>query len=111
MKLLTKYTLLTDCQRRARQLSEALKTATTQVLIALSTSCDADILSQQIKQWTSVKHELIKNLQDEDKMPERSRFVIVSFCFSIFTTTDFFLKIFVQWNTLISNCFSVGMVL
>ena len=74
--MLTKYSLLTDCRRRARQLSDALKTATTQVLIALRTSCDADILSQQIKHWTSVKHELIKNLQIEEKMPERSRFVI-----------------------------------
>ena len=93
MKLLKKYALLTDCQRRARQLSEALKTATNQVLIALRSSCDADILTQQIKQWTSVKHELIKNLQNEDKIPERSRFVIVIVfvlsCTTISDLTDF----------------------
>ena len=83
MKLLAKYTLLTDCQRRSRQLSDALKTATTQVLVALKTTCDVDIIRQQVKQWTSVKHELIKNVKDEEKMTERSRFVImVSFCLS-----------------------------
>ena len=76
MKLLAKYALLTDCQRRAGQLSDALKTATAQVLIALNTASDADILRQQIKQWTSIKHELVKNLQDKEKLSERSRFVI-----------------------------------
>lgn len=102
VKLLTKYSLLTDCQRRARQLSGALKTATAQVLIALRTSCDADILSQQIKQWTSVKHELVKNLQNEEKMPERSRFVIfiviVSFALSCTTMNCCFVVSMYQKN-------------
>ena len=75
MKLLTKFALLTDCQRRARQLSDALKTATTQILITLRTSSDADTIRQQVKQWTTVKHELVKSLQDEDKHSERSRSV------------------------------------
>lgn len=102
VKLLTKYSLLTDCQRRARQLNDALKTATAQVLIALRTSCDADILSQQIKQWTSVKHELVKNLQNEEKMPERSRFVIfiviVSFALSCTTMNCCFVVSMYQQN-------------
>ena len=76
MKLLTKYALLTDCQRRAKQLSDALKTATTQVLITLRTTTDDDTIRQQVKQWISVKHELVKNIQDEEKLPERSRFVM-----------------------------------
>ena len=45
----------------------ALTTATTQVLITLQTGCDANILRQQIKQWTTVKHELVKSMQDEKK--------------------------------------------
>ena len=114
MKLLTKYSLLTDCQRRARQLSDALKTATAQVLIALRTSCDAGILSQQIKQWTSVKHELIKKLQSEEEMSERSRFVIfvlivlfalscTIFAFVVFwfkCTSRSLLQFFYSWNSL-----------
>lgn len=75
MKLLTKYALLTDCQRRARQLSDALMTATTQVLITLRLNCDADLIRQQVKQWTTVKHELVKSLQEVEKQDERSRFV------------------------------------
>ena len=76
MKLLAKFALLTDCQRRAGQLSDALKTATTQVLISVRSSSDAGIVRQQVKQWTTVKHELVKSLQDEEKQVERSRFVI-----------------------------------
>lgn len=59
-------------------MSEALKTATTQVLITLKITGDADVIRQQIKQWTSVKHELVKNLPEE-KMTERSRFVLILF--------------------------------
>ena len=55
----------------------ALTTATTQVLIALQTGSDADVLRQQIKQWTTVKHELVKSVQDENKKAERSRFVVI----------------------------------
>ena len=76
MKLLTKFALLTDCQRRAKQLACALTTITTQVLITLQTGCDAIVLRQQIKQWTTVKHELVKSVQDEKKQAERSRFVL-----------------------------------
>ncbi|KAJ7380134.1 Separin [Desmophyllum pertusum] len=79
VKLLTKYALLTDCQRRAKQLSDALKTATTQVLITLRTTTDDDTIRQQVKQWISVKHELVKNLQDEEKLPERSRTLCSAF--------------------------------
>lgn len=75
VKLFTKFALLTDCQRRAGQLRDALKTATSQVLISVRTSCDAVIIRQMIKQWTTVKHEFVKSLQDEEKEVERSRFV------------------------------------
>lgn len=75
VKLLTKYALLVDCQRRAGGIRDALKTATTLVLIALKTTPDAHIIKQQVKLWASVKHELTKNLQDEEKLFERSRFV------------------------------------
>ena len=76
MKLLTKFALLTDCQRRAKQMGGALTTATTQVLITLQTGSDANVLRQQIKQWTTVKHELVKSMQDEKKQAERSRFAV-----------------------------------
>ena len=76
MKLLGKFAVLTDCQQRAKQMGGALTTATTQVLIALQTGSDADVLRQQIKQWTTVKHELVKSVQDENKKAERSRFVV-----------------------------------
>ena len=76
VKLLTKFALLTDCQRRAKQMACALTTATTQVLITLQTGSDANVLRQQIKQWTTVKHELVKSMQDEKKQAERSRFVM-----------------------------------
>ena len=76
MKLLTKFALLTDCQRRAKQMAGALTTATTQVLITLQTGSDANVLRQQIKQWITVKHELVKSMQDEKKQAETSRFVM-----------------------------------
>ena len=54
----------------------ALTTATTQVFMALQTDSDANVLRQQIKQWTTVKHELVKSMQDEKKQAEKSRFVV-----------------------------------
>ena len=44
--------------------------------MALQTDSDANVLRQQIKQWTTVKHELVKSMQDEKKQAERSRFVM-----------------------------------
>ena len=64
------------CQQRAKQMAGALTTATTQVLITLQTGSDTNVLRQQIKQWTTVKHELVKSMQDEKKKAERSRFVM-----------------------------------
>ena len=58
----------------------ALTTVTIQVLVTLQTGCDANVLRKQIKQWTTVKHELVKSMQDEkSKQVEKSRFV-VNFC-------------------------------
>ena len=57
----------------------ALTTVTTQVLITLQTGCDANVLRKQIKQWTTVKHDVVKSMQDEKKQAEKSRFV-VNFC-------------------------------
>ena len=54
----------------------ALTTATTQVLITLQTGSDANVLRQQIKQWATVKHELVKSVQDEKKQAEKSTFVM-----------------------------------
>ncbi|XP_068670254.1 separin-like isoform X2 [Montipora foliosa] len=73
VKLLTKFSLLADCQRRAKELNDALRTATTQVLISVKTGSDVFIVRQQVKQWSTVKHEVLKNLQDEEKQVERSR--------------------------------------
>ena len=82
MKLSTKFSLLIDCQRRARQLSDALRTATAQVLISVKSGSDVCILRHHVKQWTTVKHELLKNLQGQEKEVERSRFVKCSFVYS-----------------------------
>ena len=73
---MTKFSLLADCQRRAKELNDALRTATTQVLISVKTGSDVCIVRQQVKQWTTVKHEVLKSLQDEEKQVERSRFAM-----------------------------------
>ena len=54
-----------------------METVTTQVLITLRANSDVGIMRQQVKQWTTVKHELVKSLQDENKLDERSRFVMI----------------------------------
>ena len=76
VKLLTKYALLVDCQRRAGRIRDALKTASTVVLVALKTASDAHTLKQPVRQWVSVKHELVKDLQEGEKQSERCRFAI-----------------------------------
>ena len=75
IKLLTKYALLSDCQRRSLQLRDALTTATTQVLITLQAINESDVIKLQVKAWTVAKHELVKHIQGEEKRAERSRLV------------------------------------
>ncbi|RMX47888.1 hypothetical protein pdam_00010648, partial [Pocillopora damicornis] len=70
---------LQSSRGRAGGIRDALKTATTLVLIALKTTPDAHIIKQQVKLWASVKHELTKNLQNGEKLFERSRTLCSAF--------------------------------
>lgn len=79
VKLLTKYALLVDCQRRAERIRDAPKTASTVVLVALKTASDAHTLKQPVRQWVSVKHELVKDLQEGEKQSERCRTLCSAF--------------------------------